>query len=226
GSEVNITKGHIREIFDPTIQMKVLNETEGALYEARGWVKSANPLPKDPANTNAPDFYLYVDRHGGQTETITGVVSLNSKQARGTDTIALRAKFDSNDPVYGGVQDAKAIHAQKSVIFRNSISGAKTFDPTVAKQHMAPLYNLNGDITGYRYLMTEATKEKTLGRNNDALRILAKGAASTVNKVNSTELNSRAIKALKDQFDAEPNSNYVQVGPKSNDPEVLEIYRL
>jgi hypothetical protein len=226
GSEVNITKGHIREILDPTVQMKVLNEIEGDVYEARGWVKSANPLPKDPADPNAIPLFTYVDRHGGQTETITGVVSLTSKQARGTDTIALRSKFGSTDPVYGGVQDAKVIHAQKSVIFRNSISGAKTFDPTKAKQHMAPLYNLNGDITGYRYLMSDVTKEKTLGRNNDALRVLAKGAASTVNKVNSAELNSKAIKALKDQFDAEPNSNYVQVGPKSNDPEVLEIYRL
>jgi hypothetical protein len=226
GSEVNVAKGHVSETYDPNLEMKILSEREGELYEKRGWVKSQNALPKDPADPTALPLYTYTNRHGGTTDTITGIISLISRKARGTDTVTIRQKFGDAAPVYGGAQDAAVIHAQKSKIFAASLAGASTFNPSKATQHMAPLYNLAGDITGYRYLMTDVTKDNLMGRNNDVIKAMAKQAASTINKVNSSELNRRAIEAMKSQFDKVPDSNYVQFGPGSTDKEIQELYRL
>jgi hypothetical protein len=225
GSEVNVTKGHVRDELDSSMKAMLLTEAEGLIYEARGWTKGTE-LFKDPADPTASPLYLYVDRHGGDTQTITGIISLTSKQARGTDTIKIRQTFGDNSPVYGGKQDATRIHSVKSRNYANSVAGAGTFNAAKASTQMAPLFDLKGEITGYRYLMTDKTKDNVLNRNQDAIRILARGAASTVNKVNSAELNGKAIEAMKLQFDAVPDNAYLQFGPASTDAELRELYRL
>lgn len=225
GSETNVVKGHIREEYDPNIQAVLLTEADGALYEARGWTKGTE-LFKDPADPTAAPLYLYTDRSGGQTHTITGIVSLTSKQARGTDTVKIRQTYGDSTPIYGGMQDATRIHAVKSRNFNNSLIGAQSFVASKAPSQMAPLFDLNGNTIGYRYLMNDKAKDNILDRNNDAIRILSSGAANTVNKVNSQELNKRAIESLHNQFITKPDSNYIQFGPASTDPEIRELYRL
>lgn len=225
GSEVNMVKGHLREEYDPNIQSILLTEIDGAVYEARGWVKGIE-LFKDPADPSKAPLYLYTNKYGGQTNTITGIISLTSRQARGSDTVKIRQTFGDSSPVQGGAQDATRINNVKSRMFAQSLAGAATFNASKAPSQMAPLFDLAGNITGYRYLMNDKTKDTLLERNNDAIRVLAKGAAGTVNKVNSAELNKRAIEAMKLQFDTEPNSNYLEFGPGSTDAEIRELYRL
>ena len=221
GSEINITKGYIKDEYDPNISAVILNDDEGLEYQKRGWIRTELMQDQaDPANPVA----LYVDTHGGETRTISSIISFTSKQARGTDTVKRRQVLGSSAPIYEGGRDTAVIFAKKERAFKQQVQNAATFDPTKAETGMAPLYDLNGNVTGYRYLMREETKDRVLNRSNDAISVVAKGAGSTLNKTRSTEFNEKTIEALKQHFDKNTGGNFLTVGPDSRDPELKEIY--
>lgn len=222
GSEVNYMKGHVREEFDPNISVVIAGPEEGAEYEARGWVKTE--LMKDPDDPVNSSMHMYVDTHGGETRTIGSIISFTSKQSRGTDTIKRRQVIGDNAPVYSGGRDTAVIFKRKERSYKTQLANSSTFDPTKAATGMAPMYDLNGEITGYRYMMNEKTKDKVLKRDTNAINVLSKGAASTLNKVETVAFNKQVIQATKDHFDANPDGNFLAIGPGVQDPELREIY--
>lgn len=222
GSEVNFVKGHVREEFDPNISVVIAGPEEGAEYEARGWVKTE--LMKDPDDPVNSSMHMYVDTHGGETRTIGSIISFTSKQSRGTDTIKRRQVIGDNAPVYSGGRDTAVIFKRKERSYKAQLANSSTFDPTKASTGMAPMFDLNGEITGYRYMMNEKTKDKVLKRDTNAINVLSKGAASTLNKVETVAFNKQVIQATKDHFDANPEGNFLAIGPGVQDPELREIY--
>lgn len=222
GSEVNFVKGHIREEYDPNISAILAGSEEGAQYEARGWVKTE--LYKDKDDPLSDPIHMYVNTQGGETRTIGSIISFTSKQSKGTDTIKRRQVIGDQAPVYSGGKDTAVLFNRKERKYKAQLKRSSSFDPTKAETGMAPLYDLNGVITGYRYIMSEKTKDKTLNRDTNAINILAKGAASTLNKVETVGFNKQAIQATKEHFDANPQGNYLAIGPGVQDPELREIY--
>lgn len=222
GSEVNYMKGHIREEFDPNISVVLAGSEEGAQYEARGWTKTE--LMSDKDDPLSDPIHMYVDTHGGETRTIGSIISFTSKQSKGTDTIKRRQVIGDQAPVYSGGKDTAVLFKRKERKYNAQLNRASSFDPTKAETGMAPLYDLNGVITGYRYIMNEKTKDKILKRDTNAINILAKGAASTLNKVETVGFNKQVVQATKEHFDTNPQGNYLAIGPGVQDPELREIY--
>lgn len=95
--------------------------------------------------------------------------------------------------------------------------------------NMVPVYNEHGKIVNWRYMMAEATKNNLLERDNRFENILGALAGSIYDKETAKEQNSKAILALREQYEAEyatQQDSYIEVGARSSDPEMREIWNL
>jgi len=105
----------------------------------------------------------------------------------------------------------------------------ENFDLHKDAHQLAPIYNDQGSIVNWRYLMKEKTKDELLERNNDFSQILGTLAGSIYDKATSGEVNEDAVKALKAQYDSERLTDpdaYIEVGAQSNDAEMRQLWDL
>jgi hypothetical protein len=95
--------------------------------------------------------------------------------------------------------------------------------------NLVPVFNANGDIVDWRYMMADATKDTLLERNNSFDDVLGALAGSVYDKETASEVNDKTVTALREQFEAEyalQKDSYMEVSASSTDPEIQEMWRL
>lgn len=220
-------KGYTPEIYDPFMSIEVANEQDGKELIAQGYVKG-DLAQLDEADPTGVTHHIYSLRDGGLKRRVTGTMSFTGQTAKGSRVH--NGNLSNNS--YSGQFNASTMAA----IASNKNAGVKDmfrangFDPTIVKeQHMAPVVNADGKVVNYRYLMLESTKDTLLDRDNRPEKILGTMAGSVFDKVAAPVQNRKVVEALHEQYKAEfaerPES-YLTVGPKSNDPQLREIWAL
>jgi hypothetical protein len=90
-----------------------------------------------------------------------------------------------------------------------------------------PLINSYGETVDYHYEMNKVNRENLLKQNNRVADVLGAQRASIIDKVNSADLNAKVVKSLHAQYQHEHSLNpsqYIAVGPNSDDPHIKEIW--
>lgn len=217
GSEALMMKGYTPEIYNPNIDVRVVNDEEGKVLEDLGYAKGW-AVEKDPKDADQEQKTMYVMRDGGLSPWLSGIFSLTGMKAKGT------REFE------GGGQSHQQFLQMKHQAVQQMFQPDPTYDPrTVGQTYAAPTLNANGDVVGHRYLMQDKTKDNVLERDNRFDKLIGTMAGSIVDKQTSVVQNAEAVKALKTQYDtdyAENSKSYVNVGPNSKDPDLRELYRL
>jgi hypothetical protein len=227
GNEALYMKGYTSEIYDPYMSVKIANESEGAELVLQGYKQGAL-VGQDKAEPASEPHHIYSLRDGGLSRRVTGTMSFTGTAAKGSRVHSGNLSGNS----YAGQYNASTMaaiasnkRAEIAAMFR-----PHHFDPTsVEESYMAPLVNANGDVANYRYMMEEHTKNVLLNRDNRPDKLLGTMAGSTFDKVESPKQNRRVVEALHDQFVADFAVNpagFLNVGPKSTDPQLREIWRL
>lgn len=216
-------KGYVSEIYNPHTEIVIADAAKGKELEALGYVKGA-PVGLDPNDPNTAPKHHYVLKDGGLNRYLTGAFSITGQHAKGSRT------QDANMAELPDVATVSVVMSRKQAAIRKMFDPDPTFDPDRVKAtFMAPIVNAAGDVSNYRYLMLEATKDAVLERDNRFEKILGTIAGSIFDKESAVVQNQAAVQALRDQYQAEfklkPEA-YVEVGPASTDPELREIYRL
>lgn len=219
-------KGYTPEILDPYIDIKIVEQSEVPDLLVKGYTV-ASVLSQDPANPEVKKVLLS-RRDGGMKSWLSGIQSTTGMNSKGTEVH--NGNLHSN--TYAGKANRNqmaSIYSEKSKAMMQ-VFQSKNFDPSnVLETHMVPVLNADGDVVNYRYMMQEDTKDILLRRDNRPDKILGMLAGNIFDKVNSKEQNAKGIQALKDQYDlefAQKSEGYLEVGPKSADPELREIWRL
>lgn len=224
-SEALMMKGYVPEIYDPYMSVVMATEEQGAELELRGYVAVPGYLGQDVADPFNERKRIYSLRDGGMKQWNSGIFSTTDTRAKGNRVIQGAAAISA-----AGQQNAvnmAAIAAGKRAGIQAMFMGT-AFDPAQVKEtHMAPVLNPNGDITNYRYMMSNHVKDNLLNRDNRTDRLLGSLAGNMFDKVTSVVQNQNAIKALHDQYRADFVNNadsYLTVGPTSSDPQLREIW--
>lgn len=215
-SDVLMRKGYVPDVFNPHTDIKAATALEGEDLVNRGYIKSY-PLMKDPADPSPDTKYLYVLRDGAEQPWNSGALSLTSMKARGSE-IAVKTK------------DEAAFKRTKDIAINALFKARPNFDPAVVDKHFSlPVLNPDGQVTAYNYVMKALAKDTILERNSGMDKVLGVTASGTFDKANSTEQNKTVIDAMhqqyKDDYAANP-TDYVNVGLKSNDPDMRDLFRM
>ncbi len=215
GNPALMRKGYMPDINNPYIDVQPALVSAKDEMKARGY-KEMYELEKDAYDSGAGTMALYIGDGAGLTGYMRGAFSTTSQKTKGTRV---------ND--YG---TAAVMHAQKftaiNQLFDSRIS------PVYGRNEafMQPLYNEDGAIVDYRYVMAEATKDDLLSRNENYSEVLGKLAGITYDKTVTKPHNQTVMEALKEQYDLDVANgkadSYIRVGARSDDPELKDLYNL
>lgn len=228
GSKALFMKGYTPEIYDPYMAVMVANEQDGKELLAQGYQKGVS-VPSDQYDPDrAARKHIYHLRDGGMQRRVTGIFSLTGLGTKGERLHNGHLSPTSVTGQFNQRMMAK-LAAQKQTAI-DAMFTTNEFDPsTVSDTYMTPLLNANGERVNYRYMMNEATKDDLLHRDNRPEKLLGALAGNIYDKTSSPVQNRQAVQALHYQYQQEFAENplgYLEVGPKSTDPELREIYRL
>lgn len=230
GSEVLMMKGYTPEIYNPYTEVLAATEDEGKQLLAQGYKKVAD-LEKDPNDPDSEAKALYSIRDRGLRQRVTGIMSFTGKRSRGTKAHGQLVTGDGTEH-HRNAKIHSMIARNKAVAIEKMFMPNPDFDPSKVKldhSPLVPIFNGQGDVVNYRYMMNEQTKDDLLERTNDFDQILGTFAGSSYDKENSKTQNETTVKALYQQYKAEYASrpeSYIKFGPDSNDPEIRETWRL
>lgn len=229
GQEALMLKGYTKEIMNPHVSLAV-----GPLYMedemlAKGYVRSDNPLPRDPRDTIVDKMYLYKNPNGGLETYSAGIVGMTSLSAKGTGYLALHTQDGAMSPALAAQQDINRMHGLMQIaankMFRVRASNAKA----KFSNNLIPVVSGKGDITDYRYVMSEGNKNDLLEKNNDFFDVMSSMESDIISKVNTKNINRRAVEELRAKWvNRRPNTSgaFVVIGAKVSDPYFREIYAM
>lgn len=220
--------GYTSEIYDPNVTIKTANVLEGKALLEQGYVKRSE-VPRDPADNDQDVKHLYVLQDGGVPRFVSGAMSNRGMQAKGTTIHNGYTNAYNATGIANASQNATLMQDRQATFAAMASPGAVKALIKQGKSYLVPVFNENGVVTNWRYMMAETTKNNVLNRNNRFDKVLGTIAGSIYDKETSREQNMTAVKALHDQFKTDYQSNpksYINIGPKSEDPEMKEIWNL
>lgn len=226
GNPTLMVKGFTKEIYNPNISVVVAPLSEEANLLREGYQREANPLPRDPHNPVAEPVYRFTSRDNLVGTWDSGIASFTNKTAKGTDLIEVYAQ-------QGNVNASQEARTEGQRIFK--IKGREVQKVYSAKAThsnesiLAPIFNDMGEISGYRYLMDEYTKNTILEKDNSFDNVIGAMEAAISDKVNTQQINSDLVRQAKADYDEKYSSdpdNYVVVGKNATRDEYRELYQM
>jgi hypothetical protein len=214
GNGALMRKGYLPDITNPYIDVKPAPVADREQMASMGY-KEAYLLEKDAHDPVSGAMALYVGDGAGLTGYMRGALSTTGKSAKGTRV------FD-----YG---DVALMQVNKTAEIKKLFNTRVTPDVSTGA-HMQALYNEDGIIVDYRYVMSESTKDTLLSRNENYSEVLGALAGRVYDKTLTKPHNEQVIDALKQQYDqdiAEGKEDlYVRVAPNQMDKELQDLYNL
>lgn len=226
GNKALMMHGYTPEIYNPHVEVKTVNGTEGAKLVELGYRK-VGPVELDPADPDQESKSMYVLKDGGLSPLVTGAIANTGLTAKGGHSKAHSGYMNVNtaDGALNAAKQAHIMHAKNT----GWPSGPPPDLTNVSGSNMVPVINESGHIVTWRYLMKAKTKDDVLMRDNRFNKILGAFAGSIYDKETTGEMNAKVIKALKEQYDADKAKNpagYKLIGPKATDAESREIWSM
>lgn len=228
GNPTLMLHGYTPEIYNPYTELQTADAATGQALAAKGWQR-VGVVPLDPKDPDPTRKHLYVLRDAGLSQRVTGQVAFTGMGAKG----AKAHDGYLNPRTQAGLQNAQtqaaitaaAVAADRAAFNQN---GRRDFSRE-SHSFLAPLFNAQGQVVNWRYMMSEAHKDTLLERDNRFDKLLGVLAGSIYDKETAPQQNAQVVSALhdvfNDQFARDPDG-FLEVGPNSPDPEMRELWAL
>jgi hypothetical protein len=228
---IQMTHGYTPEIYNPYITVKIANDLDGKDLIAQGY-ELVDSVASDKDVPDANGAYgvkqgIYVRKDGGLTRRVSGVMSLTSKQNKGT---TIHNGYMNTNTYAGTVNASMQVEVTNKKLAALAQVGNPNRDFSKEKGvNVAPVYDDQGNVVNWAYMMGGQTRNNTLMRENRFEKIMGAFAGSIIDKHSGQELNEKAITALRDQHAKEQATSpwsYIEVSATSADPEMRELWNL
>jgi len=230
GDKTAFMKGYTREIYNPHREVKIADAKEGAELVAQGWIQMPKKLVHDEADPDQTETFLYMLPHGGLQAQVTGSMSYTGTRRKGTAIHGGEWLITEQDVHRVNQRTNRELAGKNYLRVPEVVRQGRAVSPDLVKGNfMVPVYNNQGDIVNYRYLMSETNKDELLERNNRTEDVLGSMASHMYDKTATKDQNRGVVQALKDQHDQEYQQRpdaFIKVGPNSDDVQARETYHL
>jgi len=228
GNKSQTIKGYTTEITNPNIEIRIGEDNEATIKEmnALGYKKESG-LAKDDKDRNRKPMAIYVTKSAAQNTYLKTTVSLTNQIAKGTDIMEALRVTGTRASNVERIIAMQHLADRKFDSVESQFKSPKRATKKPNNNVLVPIVDESGNITSYRYMMSEATKVNTLEKSNKFDIILGRMQASIHDKVKSAEVNKEVINLAHKEFkDAKSLKGFVEIGPKVDDPRYREIYAM
>lgn len=228
----HIAKGYIEDINDQNISVRVATLEDKDELEAQGYTLGVK-LKQDPTEllkkndedpADIPDMYIYVADDGGMSRYNAGMVNLLSTAARGTNLYSVRKNAQDNSPALRSIEDLLNIQGAKMRARDRMLKG---FVQPIAGSYTHPVFDTNGEIVDFAYLMSANTKDTILNRDLSIFEVMPKMVSTANAKPKVAENNRLVVDALFEEWNtasAEEQQNFIAISSNSPNPKYREIW--
>lgn len=240
GNPALMMKGYRYDVIEDYIDIKIAPVSEESLLKSQGFRRvSKEPLRKSP-DDNSEERAVYINDfisstagfnqqavsylgHTGRGSKLSDIY--NDKIFRGADVHTVEQEW------YDSIVDLtknSSIAARK--LMSSNYSPANFKDKKDSENIMVPIFDENGNLRDFAYLMSKKTKKDLLGLDTSLTKSLSHMSARAIDKYESQKLNERVADELyKDYAEAnyaERQYHFVEMSFESKDPYIREIYKM
>ena len=226
GQEALMMHGFTSEILNPHVEVLTAYVADEKDLLDQGYVK-VGPVEYDAADPDTDAKAMYVLKDGGLSPYQSGAISISSKKAKGSKKHSGYLNVNHADGAMNASTNAEIMNAKQAEIAAMFKPAPRKNMAAVKGAKMTPVLNAQGDVVNWRYLMSEKNKDTLLDRTNNFDSILGAVAGSIYDKSTTQEQNSKVLQTLKEVYDADVARNpdsFINIGPKSKDKEMAEIW--
>ena len=230
GNPAMMNSGYVYEQYNPDIDIKFTSQSPGdiKMMKDKGYYQ-VGKLPRDPRDPNQEPMIIWKGLNGHAMYSKT-VVSPTDTEARGHDP------FDSLRLLNGMNTNAAAILAKYDVNImktRNEADVLKQLNhPDVRGDvvRSVPIHNEKGEITNYRYMMSQNNKKSILESNQNFDYLLGRMFGSLEDREATIDINRKTAKLLYEEYQAghgqDKSLRFVEISKYSKDPKAREMWDL
>lgn len=240
GNPALMIKGYRYDVVEDYIDIKIAPVSEESLLKSQGFRRvSKEPLRKS-SDDNSEERAIYINDfvsstagfnqqavsylgHTGRGTKLSDIY--NDKILKGADVHTVEQEW------YDSIVDLtknSSLAARK--LMSPNYSPADFKDKKDSENIMVPIFDENGDLRDFAYLMSKKTKKDLLGLDTSLTKSLSHMYARTVDKYNAQALNKEVADELFDDWDkanpAERKYHFVEMSFESKDPYIREIYKM
>lgn len=226
GNPALMMHGYTPEILNPHTAIKVANAADGKDLVQQGYTQGGS-VTQDATDPSQDKQHIYVLKDGGLAPYLSAAISLSSLQAKGTTQHNGYTNANTAVGLDNASTQAGITHDKLQLL--TNWTNPKRDLRNDGRNQMAPVFNEQGEIVNWRYMMAESTKNELLERDNRFDQILGAHAGSIFDKQTSAEQNKQIVTAVREQYDADYHTNpdgYILVGAKSTDPVLRDTWHL
>jgi hypothetical protein len=225
-NEYLMEKGYTKELLNTRIQYEYGTLADEEIMIAAGYTRGRTAVGRDDDDlTKDIPMFIYTSKIGRVNDRLATMTGFQNNAAKGTSTRDLNNQLDID--TIQGAKNKQHIMKQKWAKLESMTQPG--FVPGDVGNVFDPIVDGLGNITDYRYTMSESTKDGVLEKINDYETILGSMAGQVIGKERSPIVNTEVVLALKELYDkeykAKPDS-YVTIGPDATDPKLVELYYL
>ena len=217
-STYNMRKGYLREEFDVDSDVTIGTAADHDRLVSVGYVKQ-EPVKQDKTVGKQGQAYYYVKQGGSLDKYLTGVMSLANTNVRGTDLFPEINQGTELDKMQIEADLAELVNKKLKAQYDMYNGKAKVLPLKERGAVAQPRLDSNGDVIGYRYIMTDAMKDEMRGRKKDFKRSIGFTLAGVSRKAETTKINAELIaymhKTYVQEYEKYPNE-FMIISPKHN----------
>jgi hypothetical protein len=221
---VFMIKGWTKETYMAGTDVKIATDAEHKELTAQGYIRG-HKISNDSADPVQEERYIYVAPEGALSPYMSTIASLTSNIAKGSGRVDVNRVWGHEEPEAAAKIDVLDINRRKAKYIKQM--HASPVSPSSTENHMIPVFNPDGKIVDWRYMMSEANKDELLQKDNHAASVLGGMAGNIVDKVESEKINKELVDLIYDYHTKEKgkrDSAYVKVGVDSSEDSLREIW--
>lgn len=240
GNPALMMKGYRYDVVEDYIDIKIASVSEESLLKSQGFRRvSKEPLRKSP-DDNSEERAIYIN------DFIPSTASFNQQAVSYLGHTGRGSKLSDiyNDKILKGA-DARTVEQEwyDSIVDltkNSSLAARKLMSPNYSPANykdkkdseniMIPIFDENGDLRDFAYLMSKKTKKDLLGLDTSLTKSLSHMSARTIDKYEAQKLNERVADELYKDYaqanSAEKQYHFVEMSFESKDPYIREIYKM
>lgn len=240
GNPALMIKGYRYDVVEDYIDIKIAPISEEGLLKSQGFRRaSKEPLRKSP-DDNSEERYIYVNDFVSSTASFNQqAVSYLGHTGRGSklsdiynDKILKGADLNTVEQEWYDsiVELTKNSSLAARKLMSPNYSPANFKDKNDSENTMVPIFDENGNLRDFAYLMSKKTKKDLLGLDTSLTKSLSNMYARMMDKYEAQTLNKIVADTLFEDYDnanlAERKYHFVEMSFDSKDPYIREIYKM
>ena len=191
---IHIIDGYSKELFDDTVVQAVVPISKQAEMEDAGYT-FVGKLPRHKAIVDGEDLGMFVSEGYTRVERLRGAVNLGGLTAKGSSL--KEQKYNENPALAGALFERDMVRLQRASLAISNEMTKDNYDPAKHVTGVAPVYNVMGEVTDFRYVASKKNKEEWLGQNVKVMDVMARSMGSIVDKTHREVQNDRVLEFLK-----------------------------